>query len=312
VSFTLVGIGEVLWDLLPEGRKLGGAPANFAHHAKALGAECSLVTRIGDDELGRAILRRCDEAGFAQETIQVDDIALTGTVSVSLSSGGVPSYVIHENVAWDRLTVTAPALDAVRRADAISFGSLAQRSDNSRQSIRTLVAAAPRHALRVFDINLRQNYFSRDVIHQSLGLANVLKMNDAELPLLAQMFSVSGSIRQQMETVAQAFDLHLVALTRGSAGSLLLRAGEWSDCPSAATTVVDTIGAGDAFTAALTLGMLCQMPLSQVNSLANEVACHVCGAAGAMPPLPKRFSQQYKAASAREGAKSTDSNIDST
>jgi hypothetical protein len=171
VSFRLVGIGEVLWDLLPEGPKLGGAPANFAYHAKALGAECSLVTRIGDDELGRAILRRCDEAGFAQETIQIDDIALTGTVSVSLSSGGVPSYVIHENVAWDRLTVTAPALDAVRRADAISFGSLAQRSDNSRQSIRTLVAAAPRHALRVFDINLRQNYFSRDVIHQSLGLA---------------------------------------------------------------------------------------------------------------------------------------------
>jgi fructokinase len=292
MSFRLVGIGEALWDLLPAGPQLGGAPANFAYHAHALGATAFLVTRVGNDDLGKAILERFGQIEIA-DTIQVDDDAPTGTVTVALSANGIPHYIIHENVAWDRLAVTTPAFEAVCAADALCFGSLAQRSDISRDAIQRLVAAAPATALRVFDINLRQNYFSRDVIERSLRLANVLKLNDDELPILAQLFGLTGSIRHQIETLAQTFSLHLVALTRGPAGSLLFQAGEWSDCPSVPTTVVDTIGAGDAFTAALVLGRLCNMPLDAVNTLAQEVARHVCSCAGATPQLPQHLADRY-------------------
>lgn len=293
MSFNIVGIGEVLWDLLPAGPQLGGAPANFACHAHALGAHACVVTRVGNDDFGRAILKRFEQMEIADGTMQVDEAAPTGTVTVALSDQGIPNYIIHENVAWDHLSVTPPALQAVRAADAVCFGSLAQRGAISRAAIQRLVAAAPAEALRVFDINLRQNYFSREIIGQSLRLANVLKLNDAELPVLAQLFGLTGSTRHQIETLAQKFSLQLVALTRGPAGSLLFQAGQWSDCPSIPITIVDTIGAGDSFTAALVMGLLCKMPLDEINDLADEVARHVCSCAGATPPLPRHLSQRF-------------------
>ena len=191
MSFRVVGIGEVLWDLLPAGAQLGGAPANVAYHAHALGATASLVTRVGNDDLGKTIVERFEQIEIADDTIQVDDVAPTGTVTVALSRDGIPRYRIHENVAWDHLAVTTPALTAVRAADAVCFGSLAQRGDISRHAIQRLVAAASATALRVLDINVRQNYFSRDVIERSLRLANVLKLNDDELPILAQLFGLT-------------------------------------------------------------------------------------------------------------------------
>jgi len=293
MSFKIVGLGEVLWDLLPSGPQLGGAPGNFAYHARALGSNACVVTRVGADNFGREILRRFEQLGIAGGTIQVDDLAPTGTVSVSLSEKGSPDYVIHENVAWDRLEVKAAALKVIREADAICFGSLAQRSELSRASIQRLVSAAPADSLRVFDINLRQNYFSRGVIEQSLRLANVLKLNDAELPVLASLFELTGSLEQQLEKLAQRFGLQLVALTRGPAGSLLFQNGQWSDCPSVPVEIVDTVGAGDAFTAALVLGLLCKMELNQINALAGEVARHVCACAGATPPLPKKICDRF-------------------
>jgi fructokinase len=300
MSFRVVGIGEVLWDLLPAGPQLGGAPANFAYHAHALGATASLVTRVGNDDLGKAILDRIGQIKIADDTIQVDDVAPTGTVTVALSPTGTPHYVIHEDVAWDRLVVTTPALTAVRAADAVCFGTLAQRDEISREAIQKLVAAAPAPALRVLDINIRQDYFSRDVIEQSLRLANVLKLNDEELPILARLFGLAGSVRHQIETLAQTFSLHLVALTRGPAGSVLFQAGDWSDCPSVPTVVVDTIGAGDAFTAALILGQLGRMPLDVTHALADEVARHVCACAGATPRLPQHLSDRCAADRALE------------
>jgi fructokinase len=293
MSFKIIGIGEVLWDLFPTGPQLGGAPGNFAYHAHALGADARVVTRVGKDSFGTAILLRFDQLGIADGTVQVDDEAPTGTVSVALSDRGIPNYVIHENVAWDRLAVPPAALDAVRVADAISFGSLAQRSEPSRTSIQKLVAAAPADTLKVFDINLRQNYFSREVIEQSLRLANVLKLNDGELPILADMFRLAGSPRQQIESLAQKFSLQVVALTRGAAGSLLFQAGLWSDRPSVPVEVVDTVGAGDAFAAALVLGLLQKMGLDEINALAGEVARHVCSCAGATPPLPKAICDRF-------------------
>jgi fructokinase len=293
MSFKIVGIGEVLWDLLPAGPQLGGAPANFAYHAHALGAHASVVTRVGKDSFGQAIRQRFEQLGIAAGTVQVDDIAPTGTVSVELADRGIPNYVIHENVAWDRLAVTPEGLNAVCQADAICFGSLAQRCEPARTSIQKLVAAAPAGALRIFDINLRQKYFSRSVIEQSLQLANVLKLNDGELVILAEMFGLPGATRQHIELLAHKFGLQLVALTRGPAGSLLYQNGHWSQCHSIPIKIVDTVGAGDAFTAALVLGLLQKMPLDEINALADEVARHVCSNAGATPPLPKSLCDRF-------------------
>jgi fructokinase len=294
-KFKILGIGEVLWDLLPDGPQLGGAPANFAYHSHALGASACVVTRVGHDAFGRAIFRNFKEQGIAEETIQVDDDAPTGTVTVALSEHGVPTYKIHKNVAWDRLEVTPEALHAIHEADAICFGSLAQRCELSRASIQTLVAAAPAKALRVFDINLRQDFYSPEVIEQSMLLANVLKLNDAELAIVSQLFGFQGSTRHQIELLAQKFGLRLVALTRGAAGSLLFDAGRWSDCSSIPMTVVDSIGAGDAFTAALVLGLLNKIEIDEINTFADEVARHVCSCRGATPPLPRKLAERFGA-----------------
>jgi fructokinase len=248
---------------------------------------------VGKDGFGEEILRRLQEQEIADGMVQVDAEAPTGTVTVALADNGIPSYTIHENVAWDRLAVTPAALGAVHQADAICFGSLAQRGGISYRAIQTLVAAAPEKSLRIFDINLRQKYFSQVVIEESLQLANVLKLNDHELPILAAMFSLSGSTKYQMEQLASKFGLTLIALTRGPKGSLLFQAGEWSDCPSAPIKIIDTVGAGDAFTATLAMGLLCKMELDEINRLADEVARHVCSCAGATPPLPEMFSRRF-------------------
>jgi len=292
MKFNIVGIGEVLWDLLPSGMKLGGAPANFACHAHALGAEACVVTRVGNDELGDDIFKRLAAQGIGSGTVQLDPVAATGVVTVTLSETGIPQYIIHENAAWDRLAVTPAATAAIQAADAVCFGSLAQRSEPARTSIQQLVAAAPAGTLRVFDINLRQKYYTPEIIDQSLRLANVLKLNDGELPVLAEQFGLAGTPRAMIQTLAGRFELDVVALTRGPAGSLLYQNGQWSDCPSVPMKVVDTVGAGDSFTAALVLGLLRQMPLDEINCFADEVARFVCGSAGATPPLPKQFSER--------------------
>ena len=301
MHFKVVGIGEVLWDLLPSGPEMGGAPANFACHARALGAQASVITRVGNDNLGWEIRRRFEHLGIADGTMQVDDKAPTGTVAVSLSGNGVPHYRISEDVAWDHMVVTPVALEAVRMANAVCFGTLAQRSEVARQTIQRLVAITPADAVRVFDVNLRQNYFSREIIEQSLHLASVLKCNDSELPVLARLFGLAGTPERLIEQFAQKFNLHLIALTRGPAGSLLFQAGEWSDCPSVPIRIVDTVGAGDAFAAALVMGILHKMQLDEMNALADEIARYVCSSAGATPPLPKTICDQFVT---RQSAKS--------
>lgn len=290
---VIIGVGEVLWDLLPAGPQLGGAPANFAYHAHAFGALASVVTRIGSDPLGKEIVRRFNQFGFSAETIQLDDTAPTGTVSVSLNGDGIPHYVIHENVAWDRLTATPTALAAVRNADAICFGTLAQRNEISRAAIQRLVAATPTTTWRVFDINLRQNFYTKEIIEQSLCLANVLKLNDSELPFLAEMFQLGKTPRQQIEALVGKFDLRLVALTCGAQGSLLYCDGKWSERESQRVQVVDTVGAGDAFTAALVMGLLLELNVEDLHATAAELAAHVCLHAGAMPPLPPQIRERF-------------------
>ncbi len=296
-----MGIGEVLWDLLDTGPQMGGAPANFAYHAHALGANSHAITRVGKDDLGRGILRRFRELGLPTSAVQEDESAPTGTAKVSLCGDGLAHFTIQENNAWDYLAITPEAEAAAMSADAICFGSLAQRGQKSRTTIQRLVGATSSQALRVFDINLRQRHYSRQTIEQSLRLANVLKLNDDELPVLVEMFDFSGSIEDQIERLAHRLggnpgasskDCAVVALTRGAHGSLLYRDGRWSDCASHPVEVVDTVGAGDSFTAALVLGLLHNLDLDKINSIANDVARYVCSQAGATPAIPASFAEQ--------------------
>jgi fructokinase len=303
MNFNVIGVGEVLWDLLVTGPQLGGAPANFAYHAHALGAQTQVITRVGKDDYGREIIRRFHEMGLPETTVQIDDTVPTGTAKVALSGDGLAHFTIQENVAWDHIAVTPEALVAASEAHAICFGSLAQRSEPSRNTIQQLVAETPASGLRVFDINLRQQFYSRGLIEESLQLANVLKLNDDELPTLAEMFGLTGlpehQIKHQIEWLAHTFSLRLVALTRGANGSLLYQKDNdnnevrWSDCPSRPVKVVDTVGAGDSFTAAMVLGLLRKMDLDEINTIANEVARYVCSQPGATPALPIEFARRF-------------------
>jgi fructokinase len=299
MNSNVIGVGEVLWDLLLTGPQLGGAPANFAYHAHALGAQAQVITRVGKDDHGREIIRRFHEMGLPETGVQVDESAPTGTAKVALSGDGLAHFTIQENVAWDHIAVTPAALAAASEAHAICFGSLAQRCEASRNTIQRLVAATPPDALRVFDINMRQQFYSRPVIEQSLQRANVLKLNDDELPRLADMFRLTGSTEDQIGQLAQTFSFGLVALTRGANGSLLYQKdndkneARWSNCPSRPVKVVDTVGAGDSFTAAMVLGLLRKMDLDEINTIANEVARYVCSQPGATPALPTEFARRF-------------------
>lgn len=290
----LVGIGEVLWDLLPSGRQLGGAPANFAYHAHALGAETRIISAVGSDPLGRQILERLAALGLATEFVQTVTKP-TGTVSVKLDSAHQPLFTIHEHVAWDAMAVDNAALEWVGRADAVCFGTLAQRSEPSRQTIRTLVKRAKPRALKVLDINLRQHYYSRNVLDASLRLANVLKINDDELSTVADFAEITGSPRDQLRELADLYQLSTVILTRGEQGSLIFREDQWFDHPGVPAEVVDAVGAGDAFTAAVTLGLLAGWTLEAISHTANELAAYVCTQPGATPPLPDKFRTRFEA-----------------
>lgn len=291
--FKILALGEILWDLLPQGPVLGGAPANFAYHAGALGADSAIVSRIGCDPYGRKILARFKESGSSTAFISVDPIAPTGTVSVEVGPDGQPAYIIHENAAWDQIQADPAAIAAAAGADAVCFGSLAQRSSASRDAIRTLVRATDTSALRIFDINLRQSYYSREVIEASLVLANVLKLNDSELPVLAELLGLTGDTLGQLAELTRRFDLRAVVYTRGANGSILLSNGVVSDHPGVSSVVCDTVGAGDAFTATVVFGLLHNWPLEKINQSANTVAAFVCSQSGATPSMPDRFRMQF-------------------
>jgi len=292
---VLVGLGEVLWDLLPAGKQLGGAPANFAYHAHALGAEARLVSRIGNDVLGQATRERLVRLGLPTDKLQTDAVLPTGTAGVVVATDGQPQFTIHEPAAWDALELTPAGRQAVADADAVCFGTLGQRDPRSRATLRSLVAAASASALRVLDLNLRQHYFSRELIEDSLALAQVLKLNDAELTQLGGLLGLGGDARSQIASLAERYDLRCVACTRGAQGSLLFSGGRWSEHPGVPTEVADTVGAGDAFTAAMTLGLLAGWELDEVNRRAIELATFVCTQSGATPALPDTLRAPFRA-----------------
>ena len=310
----ILGLGELLWDMLPEGPRLGGAPANFSVMAGRLGSHAVLLSRIGRDNLGREAIERLDPLPVDASFVETDAVHQTGRVTVSFASAQ-PQYVIHHPAAWDFLELSDEWVRLAERADAICFGSLAQRSLESRQTIQTLAAQASSKCIRVFDANLRAPFYSSEVIQESLELATVMKMNDAEVSQVLALLGLPGgessengeppwleshqleSLRRGAERLLSEFPtLELVAVTRGGHGSLLVTRTEWHRHPGHPVKVVDTIGAGDAFTAALTHYLLRGAGLAVLNEAGNRWGAWVASQSGAMPALPDPVRSEIEAA----------------
>ncbi len=299
----ILGIGELLWDILPDGPRLGGAPANFTVMAGRLGNHAAILSRIGRDDLGRQALDRLEPMPVDTSSIEVDPTHETGRVTVGFVSGN-PQYTIHEPAAWDFLELSDEWVRLAERADAICFGSLAQRSDESRQTIQTLAAQTSAACIRVFDVNLRAPFYSGEVIQESLELATVLKMSDEELPQVLSLLDLkaeddleSDRLRLGADRLLAEFPtLELVAITRGSRGSLLVRRDAWNEHPGFPVKVADQIGAGDAFTAAMTHYLLRGADLETLNDAGNRWGSWVASQAGAMPALPESLRSQISAA----------------
>ena len=305
---VVVGLGEVLWDLLPTGRQLGGAPANFAYITSLLGDEGIPASRVGQDSLGAEAIHRLAELRLSTDFIQEDADHPTGTVKVEVDRLGQPRFEISESVAWDFFDWTPHWQSLAQAADAVCFGSLAQRSENSRTTIRTFLRGMRPGALRIFDVNLRQGFYTAQILAESLKAASLVKLNHEELPKIMRVleleshsFNNHGLDNRDFEHRGEqdaarrllvAHDLKLVCVTRGTNGSLLVSADECSEHPGIKVKVADTVGAGDAFTAALVHGYLRGTPLAQINETANRVGAWVASQSGAMPsPGAATFEQ---------------------
>ncbi len=287
---VIAGIGEVLWDVFPDAAHFGGAPANFACHAASLGAEAWMVSAVGTDELGDRALDALRERGVECGHVARDPRHATGRVLVALDAAGVAAYEFAADTAWDHLAWSGDLAALAGRCDAVCFGTLGQRSPVSRETIRRFVEATPQTTLRIFDVNLRQHFYDAETIRASLQIATALKLNDDELPIVAELCGLRASTpREMLIELATTFDLRLAALTRGPRGSLLIAGSAEDDCPAPSTKVVDTVGAGDAFTATLAIDFLHGLPLAEINHHANAVAAFVCSQKGATPALPQRL-----------------------
>lgn len=295
----IVGLGEVLWDLLPERTCLGGAPANFAYITTLMGDQGIVASRVGEDSRGVEALRRMEELGLDIDHVQTDREHPTGTVKVELEGGGQAQFEIAQPVAWDFLEWTPDWQRLAEEADAVCFGSLAQRSEKSRATIHRFLGATSADAVKVFDVNLRQSFYSQKTLSESMKAADIIKLNDAELP---KIMSLSGfrhrDERSSAERLRDAYELEMVCVTRGERGSLLLRGREVSEHPGFRVKVADTVGSGDAFTAGLVHEYLHGAPLELMNEVANLVGAWVASEAGAMP-VPKRGALEYSLAEIR-------------
>jgi fructokinase len=283
----IVGLGEVLWDVFPSGAVFGGAPANFACHVAGLGARAAMVSAVGDDRLGRGAIAALEARGVDASHVRIATQKATGTVDVVIDSAGAPTYLFAADTAWDHLA-WEPTLDSLARScAAVCFGTLAQRSKESRRVIRRFVEATPASSLRVFDVNLRQNFFDPETIRESLDLATVLKLNAEELPTVAAACGKQGtSLLGTLQGIRQRHGLQAAVLTLGAEGSIVVTENEVSEQPAVAVKVADTVGAGDAFTAAVVVGLLRRLPLAVIHRHAASVAAFVCTQRGATPEIP--------------------------
>lgn len=288
-----VGIGEVLWDVLPDGRKPGGAPSNFAYHVSRFGLPGMVVSAVGADSLGQELLENFKGKGIS---CMINTVPYpTGTVQVSLAADGIPCYDIKEGTAWDNIPFTADIEDIAKHTRAVYFGSLAQRSPVSRNTVNRFLDSVPEGCLKVFDINLRQDFYSENVISKSLHRCNILKINDEELEIVSRMFSLGdGTQQQRCGRLLSLFGLKALILTCGAVGSYVFSPAGTSYIGTPRVEVADTVGAGDSFTAAFTSGILSGMTMEEAHRLAVDTSAFVCTQDGAMPELPSSLTSRCR------------------
>ena len=290
---VIVGMGEALWDVLPEGKKIGGAPANFAYHVKQFGLPSCVVSSVGADPLGDEILENFNAKGLDTliETVPYP----TGTVQVEIDQAGIPQYDIKENVAWDNIPYTARLESLAEKTKAVCFGSLAQRNVVSRQTINRFLDAMPQNddTLVVFDVNLRQGFYNKEILCNSMKRCNILKINDEELVTVSRMFGYPGiDLQDKCWILLGKYNLKMLILTCGINGSYVFTPGNVSFQPTPKVEVADTVGAGDSFTATFIASVLKGAPVEEAHRRAVEVSAYVCTQQGAMPLLPAKYTGQ--------------------
>lgn len=293
MSNIVVGLGEILWDVFPQRKVLGGAPANFAYHVSQFGYNGYAVSAIGNDLLGKEIL---DSLGSKKLNYLIETTDFpTGTVEVMLNKAGVPQYEIYENVAWDNIPFTARTENLAKTTQTVSFGSLAQRNKVSRDTIKKFIQAMPEDSLKIFDINLRQHFYTKEIIHDSLQLSNVLKINDEEVLMVAELYNMKDDNEQDIcIKLLKDYNLNVVILTKGEEGSYVFTTKETSYQPTPKIHVADTVGAGDSFTAAFVASYLHGDRITDAHKLAVEVSAYVCTQHGAMPILPDAYLELFR------------------
>ena len=288
----IVGLGEALWDCLPEGKQLGGAPANFAFHAGQFGNDTIAISALGEDALA-------DETIAALEANKLNYLMPrvpypTGTVQVTLDNQGIPCYEIREGVAWDNIPYTPEMKEIAKSCKAVCWGSLAQRSIVTRTTIQKFLDATPADCVKIFDINLRQKFYSKEVIEESFKKCNILKINDEELVVIERMFNLSGlDLEKQCHYLIDTYKLNILVLTCGTNGSYVFTADNKSFQPTPKVKVADTVGAGDSFTGSFCAAVLKGKPIEEAHKLAVEVSAYICTQNGAMPILPESILQQF-------------------
>ena len=283
----VVGMGEALWDVLPDGKKIGGAPANFAYHVSQFGLRSCVVSAVGDDALGKEILDNFNSKGL---NMLIDTVPYpTGTVQVEIDQAGIPQYDIKENVAWDNIPFTPALENLAKETKAVCFGSLAQRNIVSRETITRFIDAIPEEndPLIIFDINLRQGFFTKETICESMERCNILKINDEELVTISRLFGYPGiDLQDKCWILLGKYNLKMLILTCGVNGSYVFTPGSVSFQPTPVVEVEDTVGAGDSFTAAFISSILKGKSVKKAHNRAVETSAFVCTQAGAMPELP--------------------------
>ena len=291
----IVGLGEALWDMLPEGKKIGGAPANFAYHVSQLGLESCVVSAIGNDALGNEILDVFHEKDLKYQLEKVN--FPTGTVQVDLDAEGVPCYEIKEGVAWDNIPFTEALQTLALSTRSVCFGSLAQRSKVSRKTINRFLDTMPdgEGQCKIFDINLRQNFYDKEIIENSLNKCNILKINDEELVIISRMFGYPGiDLQDTCWKLINKYELKMLILTCGTNGSYVFASGEVSFLETPNVNVADTVGAGDSFTAAFCASIIKGKSVREAHKLAVDVSAYICTQSGAMPALPETLKNQLR------------------
>lgn len=287
----VVGMGEALWDVLPEGKKIGGAPANFAYHVSQFGLPSCVVSAVGDDALGKEIIENFTSKGLNQLIAEVP--YPTGTVQVEIDPAGVPQYEIKENVAWDNIPYTAHLEMLAEKTKAVCFGSLAQRNVVSRNTINRFLDAMPQNedTLVLFDVNLRQGFYNKEILCNSMKRCNILKINDEELVTVSRMFGYPGiDLQDKCWILLGKYNLKMLILTCGINGSYVFTPGNVSFQPTPKVEVADTVGAGDSFTAAFIASILKGKSVQEAHSTAVQTSAFVCTKKGAMPTLPSELT----------------------